>query len=80
MEGQFVSQASSIALKRILEKSAGEVVSGQLMRIASLQVVDIRNEKISDVCSIYTILVHGVDNSQIKQLARQELFRRGIVT
>jgi HEAT repeat protein len=80
MEGQFVAQAASQSLERILERLAVGVADGQLARIAALQVVDIREEKISDVCNIWTDLVHGVDNSQIKQLARQELFRRGIVT
>jgi HEAT repeat protein len=80
MEGQFVAQAASLALERILEHSAVDVEDSQLARIAALEVVDIWQETISSHCSIYHNLVHGVDNSHIKQLARQELFRRGFIT
>jgi HEAT repeat protein len=74
------SRAIVDVLRQVLERSAGNIAPEDLRLIAQLQLVVLEIERF-DICFGERVPIVNrpvVDCSQIKQLARQELIRRGL--
>jgi HEAT repeat protein len=72
-----VRKQAGAALSRILEHNSADVREQQLQELAGLTYVAIERQE--EICTgIYHRWTDGVDVSQVRQLARQELVRRGL--